>query len=302
MVRRSVMFTPGDRPEMCRKATESGADVIVFDLEDAVSPQRTADAREAVRSVLADPDFDPDCEVCVRVNASPTELEADLEALLAAGDRTAGSDADRRLDSVMRPKVDSPEDVRALADELRSYDVSFPIFALIENAAGVLAAPEIAAVPATDALVFGAEDLSADIGATRTADGTEVLYARERVVLAAAAHDCTAIDTLVTDFEDDSRLREDAAFSVQLGYDGKLAIHPAQVGPINDAFTPSDEELEWADRVLAARREAEGAGVFEVDGEMIDAPLIAQAERIRSRAAAADNRGASGDEGSGSGG
>lgn len=279
------MFTPGDRPEMLRKSPTAGADVIVFDLEDAVAPGRKADARETVREVLADPAFDPDCEVCVRVNATESAVAADLKALFQTADRD-----ELRFDSVMLPKVDSSGDVEGLVDELAKYDVSLPVFALLESAAGVLAAPEIAAVPATDALVFGAEDLSADLGATRTAEGTEVLYARERIVLAAGAHDCTAIDTLVTDFGDDAQLREDTAFSVQLGYDGKLAIHPAQVEPINEAFTPTDEDLEWARAVLEAKQnaDAEERGVFEVDGEMIDAPLIAQAERIRSRAVAAE--------------
>jgi citrate lyase subunit beta/citryl-CoA lyase len=281
MVRRSVLFTPGDRPEMCRSAPEAGADVLVFDLEDAVAPARKSEARASVRDVLSDPTFDPDAEVCVRVDS--TDVAADLEALL-------GTDAGTRLDGVMLPKVGAPEDVRALVDELATYDASVPVLALLESASGILAAPEIAAVPATDALVFGAEDLAADVGASRTREGTEVLYARERVVLAAAAHDCTAIDTIVADFEDETALREDAAFAVQLGYDGKLAIHPAQVGPINDAFTPAAEEREWASRVLEAKREAdaEGRGVFSVDGEMIDAPLVARAERIRSRARAAD--------------
>jgi citrate lyase subunit beta / citryl-CoA lyase len=280
MVRRSLLFTPGDRPEMLRKAPDSGADVIVFDLEDAVSPGRKDEAREAVRELLSDPGFDPDPEVCVRVNAAVAEIERDLDAL---------ADADSlRLDSVMLPKATAAADVRELADELEGRGLGCPILALIENAAGTLAAPEIAGANATDALVFGAEDLSADLGATRTREGTEVLYARERVVLAAAARDCEAIDTLVTDFSDGEHLREDAAFSVQLGYDGKLAIHPAQVDPINDAFSPDPDEVEWAERVLEAEREAEEAnrGVFEVDGEMIDAPLIAQAERILERASA----------------
>ncbi|WP_339104309.1 CoA ester lyase [Haloterrigena salinisoli] len=284
MVRRSVLFTPGDRPEMLRKAPTAGADVIVFDLEDAVAPQRKDEARETVRGVLTDPEFDPDCEVCVRVNAADSALSADLETVLEPTES-----GDRGLDSVMAPKVASAADVRDLEDEIAKYDATLPVFALIESAAGVLAAPEIAAARATDALVFGAEDLSADIGATRSEEGTEVLYARERVVIAAAANDCTAIDTLVTDFEADQRLRDDAAFAVQLGYDGKLAIHPAQVDPINEAFTPSEADREWAERVLEAKREAdaEGRGVFEVDGEMIDAPLIAQAERIVERASAA---------------
>ncbi len=269
---------------MLRKAPNAGADVIVFDLEDAVSPTRKDEARDAVRDVLADPEFDPDCEVCVRVNATDDAIKADLDTLLASPDEV-------RLDSLMLPKASAADDVRALADRLATWSVSAPVLALIESARGVLAAPEIAAVPATDALVFGAEDLSADIGATRTAEGTEVLYARERVVVAAAAHDCEAIDTLVTDFQDDEGLREDAERSVRLGYDGKLAIHPAQVGPINEAFTPDESEIEWAEAVLEARREAEaeGRGVFEVDGEMIDAPLIAQARRIRDRAEAASD-------------
>ncbi|QLG47472.1 HpcH/HpaI aldolase/citrate lyase family protein [Natrinema halophilum] len=282
MARRSMLFTPGDRPEMCRKAHESGADVIIFDLEDAVSPGRKGEAREAVRDVLSDPDFDPDCEVCVRINATEPDLADDLEALLTNG-TTSG------LDSVLLPKVGSPEDVRDLETRLETRGESLPILALLESAAGILAAPEIAAISATDALVFGAEDLAADIGASRTTEGTEVLYARERVVLAAAANDCPAIDTIVSDFEDEAALREDTEFAIQLGYDGKLAIHPTQVEPINEAFTPSAEEREWAERVLEAKREAEAEdrGVFAVDGEMIDAPLIARARRIRSRATAA---------------
>jgi citrate lyase subunit beta/citryl-CoA lyase len=117
-----------------------------------------------------------------------------------------------------------------------------------------------------------------------------VLHAREHVVLAASAAGVDAIDTVYTDFEDEEGLRAETAFARDLGYDGKLAIHPAQVAPINEAFTPDSERIEWAKRVLAAREEArtEGQGVFAVDGEMIDAPLVAQAERIRERARAAD--------------
>ncbi|AFZ71826.1 HpcH/HpaI aldolase/citrate lyase family protein [Natronobacterium gregoryi] len=283
MVRRSVLFTPGDRPEMLQKAPRSGADVVVFDLEDAVSPARKDEAREAVREVLAADDFDPDCEVCVRINATSDRIEDDLEGLFAG--RTS-----LRLDSLMLPKASGAADVHDLVSALESNGVFLPVIPLVESAAGVLAAPEIAAVPATDALAFGAEDLSADVGATVSKDGSELEYARQRVVLAAAAHDCPAIDTLVTAFEDEKRLREDVRRSVRLGYDGKLAIHPAQIDPINEAFTPDDEELEWARRVLEAKREAdaEGRGVFEVDGEMIDAPLVAQAERLLERAEATD--------------
>ena len=266
---------------MMRKAPGAGPDVVVFDLEDAVAPRRKGEAREAVRSVLSDPDFDPDCEVCVRVNADSPAVRDDLDELRAADSP--------RLDAVMLPKTESADDVRDLSVKLESRGVQVPVLALIESARGVLAADEIAAEPETDALIFGAEDLAADIGATRTDEGVEVSYARQRVVIAAAAHECDAIDTVYTDFDDEDGLIEETEFAVQLGYDGKLAIHPAQVEPINEAFTPDPDDLEWAEAVLEGKREAdaEGRGVFQVDGEMIDAPLIAQAERIVRRAEAA---------------
>jgi len=283
MTRRSVLFTPGDRPEMLRKAPTAGADVIVFDLEDAVSPARKDAARAAVREVLTDPVFEPGCEVCVRVNAHFDVAADDLDALFGT-DFEGG-----HLDSIMVPKVESATDVEQVATTLEEYDQSVPILALIETAAGVLAAPEIGRVASTDALVFGAEDLAADIGATRTDEGTEVLYARERVVLAAAAAGVDAIDTVYTDFNDERGLIQETEFAIQLGYEGKMAIHPAQVDPINEAFTPDPTELEWAEDVMAAKStaEADGRGVFEVNGEMIDSPLIAQAERILARAEAA---------------
>jgi citrate lyase subunit beta/citryl-CoA lyase len=279
MPRRSVLFSPGDQPELLRKALRSGADTVVFDLEDAVAPDGKPEARESVREVLSDPGVDPPCEVTVRVNAGSL-AEADLDAIL-------GDDA--RLDAVVVPKVAELADIDVVVDYLADAGRPLPIIALIESAAGVLHAEEIAHADATDALVFGAEDLAAELGATRTTEGTEVLYAREHVVLAASAAGIDAIDTLYTDFEDADGLAEDTAFGLELGYDGKLAIHPAQVSVINDAFTPAPERVAWARRVLSARDEAEnaGRGVLRVDGEMIDAPLIAQAETVRDRARAA---------------
>lgn len=276
MARRTVLFSPGDRPEMCRKAPASGADTVVFDLEDAVAPPRKAEARTAVRDVLGDPAFDPDCEVAVRVG----DAAADLDAL----------SPDARLDALVVPKVGSLADVVEVRDVLADRDRSLPLFALVETATGVLNAAAVASADAVDALVFGAEDFAASIGATRTEEGTEVLYARQRVLVAARAAGVDAIDTLVTDYEDDEALRDDTATTVRLGYDGKLAIHPRQVAIINEAFTPDADRVAWARRVLAARDDAEaaGRGVFSVDGEMIDAPLVAQAERVLERARVAD--------------
>jgi len=265
-----------------RKGPDSGADIIASDLEDAVAPSRKAEARDGLVDLLSDPNFDPDCEVCVRVNSDPDVAEMDLKALL-------GAEKPVRLDSIMLPKAETAADIDQLVTAISEYNTERPILAICESAAGVLHAQEIAAHDAVDCLLFGAEDLSADIGATRTQDGREVLHAREQVVLAAAAADIDAIDTLVTDFEATEHLTEDTRFGVQLGYDGKMCIHPAQVEVVNNAFTPNSERIQWARRILTAAAEAasEGRGVFRVDGEMIDAPLVTQAERVRERAEAA---------------
>jgi citrate lyase subunit beta/citryl-CoA lyase len=279
MARRSVLFAPGDQRDKLRKAPESGADVVVFDLEDAVAPGRKEAAREAVNEVLRD--IDPDCELCVRVNPAGIAADDDLRAILTGKPH---------LDSVMLPKVSDADDVETLARLLAEHDADLPVLALVESAAGVLQADAIATADDTDALLFGAEDFAADLGATRTEEGTEVLYARQRVVTAASAAGVDAIDTLYTDFEDTEGLREDTKRTVEMGYDGRMTIHPRQVAVVNDAFTPSEKEIAWAERVLAARKAAdtEEKGVFSVDGEMIDAPLVAQAERILARADAAD--------------
>jgi len=147
MVRRSVLFSPGDRPEMLRKAPGTGADVVVFDLEDAVAPGRKDEAREAVRAVLVDPAFDPDCEVCVRVNPVGAGAGDDVEAVFA---RDAGADA------VMLPKAAAADDATTLARLLDEHDSDPPVLALVESARGVLNAAEIPAANPTDALVFGA--------------------------------------------------------------------------------------------------------------------------------------------------
>lgn len=281
MVRRSVLFSPGDQPSLMRNAPESGADVVVFDLEDAVAPDRKDHARDAVNGVLTDEGFDPDCEVCVRVNPTGIAADDDLDAVLAG---------EPNVDSVMLPKVADAEDVETFGALLDEHGADIPVIALVESAAGILHAETIAASKRTDALAFGAEDLAADIGATRTTKGTEVLHAREHVVLAASAAGIEAIDTIYADFEDSTGLAEETGFAIDLGYDGKMAIHPSQVDVINDAFTPSSDRIEWAERVMDAKDRAEdaGRGVFRVGDEMVDAPLIAQAERVLERARAAD--------------
>jgi citrate lyase subunit beta/citryl-CoA lyase len=185
--------------------------------------------------------------------------------------------------------VESVDDVVAVADLVTSHGVDVPLLALVETATGVLNAATVARAEPVDALVFGAEDFAASVGATRTAEGTEILYARQRVLVAARAAGVDAIDTLHTDYEDDEGLRAQTATTVQLGYDGKLAIHPRQVTIVNETLTPDADRIAWARRVLAAKDDADaaGRGVFSLDGEMIDAPLVTQAERTLERARAA---------------
>jgi len=270
MARRTVLFTPGDRPDMCRKAPSAGADTVVFDLEDAVAPARKAEARAAVADLLSDLDADG-VEVAVRVGTS--DEATDLDAV---------ADADG-LDAVMVPKADADR-VARVADLLDERGRSVPLLALIETATGVLDARAVATTPGVDACCFGAEDLAADLGATRTDEGTEVLYAREHVVLAARAAGVDAVDTVYTDLDDLEGLRAETRFAVTLGYDGKMVVHPDQVPVVHDALAPDADEMAWARRVLDAHEAVDGRGVFEVDGEMIDAPLIARAERILDRA------------------
>ena len=279
MVRRTVLFSPGDRPELLWKAPESGADVIVFDLEDAVAPGKKAAGRDAVRDVVTE--IDPDAELCVRVNRISEGGGDDVAAVFGGSEETG-------VDSVMLPKVASAGAVEELATVLAEHGRQLPVLALLETASGVLHAGPVARADATDAVLLGAEDLAADIGATRTGEGTEILHAREQVVLAAGGAGVDAIDTLYTDYEDTEGLAEDARFGRDLGFDGKMVIHPGQVPVVNDAFTPDETDVEWARTVLAARDDAgDDVGVFSVEGEMIDAPLIAQAEDIVSRYQAA---------------
>jgi citrate lyase subunit beta/citryl-CoA lyase len=269
--RRSLLFTPGDQGDRMRAAPRFGADVLCFDLEDAVAPGKKAEAREAVHAVLSDPGFDPDAEVCVRLTADPA---ADVDVV---------ADGDVRLDAVQVPKVESAGDVEAVAALLREAGHPVPVFALVETAAGVLAADEVAAAAPTAMLCFGAEDLTADLGAEAGPDRSEVAYARQRTLLAARAGGAMALDTPYVDYEDEAGLRADTADAVALGYDGKAAIHPAQVEHIHEALAPAPDRVAWAERVLAARDEAEG-GVATVDGEMVDAPVFARAERVLARA------------------
>lgn len=259
---------------MLEGALGTDADAVVFDLEDAVSPADSADARATVVSVLDGIDIDDGPEVLVRVNELEVGGRDDIEAL---GSLEASAPA-----GVVLPKVDDAATVGGYRSLIREADLDASLWCLIESPEGLLEAPSVAWSTGVTAVIFGGEDYMAAVGGERTASNTELLYARQHVVAAASAAGVDAIDGITADFEDLDRVRSDAEEAATFGFDGKLAIHPAQLEPINEAFTPDPERIEWARRVITAA-ESTDRGVFSVDGEMIDAPLIARARSILDR-------------------
>lgn len=275
--RRALLFVPGDDARKIAKAAASGADCVVLDLEDGVAADRKLAARETVASCLQSLDFGVS-EKLVRVNPVGSELHpGDIEATLAA-----------RPDGYLIPKVESAEQLREVVR--RTASTPLPLLALIESARGVVQAASIAeSDPRLEALLFGAEDLAGDMGATRTREGAEMAWARGAVVVTAAAFALQAIDTVFVDLGDLEGLSREARTACVMGYAGKMAIHPKQVPVIQEAFTPSDAEIEKA-RLLVeihAAHQAGGEGVFVLDGKMVDWPMVRTAQRLLSRARAA---------------
>ncbi len=281
--RRALLFMPGDDRHKIEKGAATGVDAVVMDLEDGVALNRKEEARETVRRALEEVTFGR-TERLVRINPVGSGLEeADLKATL-----------DGHPDGYVVPKVESPEQIRwvsawlAAEERARGWPVGgIRLLAILESARGILNAGAIAAADdRLEALIFGAEDFAGDVGATRTREGWEVFYARSAVVVAAAAHELQAIDTVFIDLHDLEGLRQEAAFALQLGFDGKLAIHPRQVPVIQGVFTPSPEEVERAKRLIEAfeTHQAEGTGVFAFEGKMVDMPMIRAAKRVLARA------------------
>jgi citrate lyase beta subunit len=284
--RRSLLFMPGDSLRKIEKATTLAVDSVIMDLEDGVARSRKDAARATVVQALTTLDFGAR-ERLVRINPVDSPFSrSDLDATIAA-----------RPDGYVIPKVESAEDLQSVGRYLDEAERAngwprdgLRLLAIIETAHGVMNLAAIAgATSRLDALMFGAEDLAGDMGAMRTRAGWEVFYARSAVVIAAAAHRLQAIDTVFIDLSDLDGLAEECRFARQLGYIGKMAIHPRQVPVINAAFSPTDEEIAQARRLIAAHDEqqADGAGVFELDGKMIDMPMVRAAMRVLDRARAA---------------
>ena len=264
------LFCPADRPERYAKAA-AAADVVILDLEDGVAPGD----KEAARVALIDTPLDPDRTV-VRVNPVGTE---DHERDLLALDGT-------RYTRLMLAKCESADQVLSLAPR--------EVIALVESPLGALAVTEIALAASTIGVMWGAEDLVAAMGgnSSRREDGSYrdvATQVRSSTLLAAKGYHRLALDSVYLDIKDLDGLRAEALDAVAVGFDVKVAIHPGQVAVIREAYAPSDEDVDWATRVLAAV--ADQRGVFAFEGKMVDAPVLRHAEAILRRSQVESARG-----------
>jgi len=272
--RRSFIFSPGNRPELFVKALASGADIVCVELEDGVAPHDKAEARAKMLELFAAPHPDDGIERIVRINALSTDDgEADMAAILSA---------DNPPPAIMLPKVDSPDDVRGVANSLDENGLTTRIQAIIETNKGLQAAYEIAhATPRLDALLFGAVDLAAELRCHNTWEA--MLYARSRTVHAAAAAGIDVIDVPWLDLEDMDGMRREAEASQRLGFTGKGAIHPKQIAILNQVFSPNPDEVAYARKVIDAFTQA-NTGVVVIDGKLIERPVLRTMHLILARA------------------
>src|SRR6516225_617987 len=267
---RNLLFTPADRPERFEKAVAVGADGAVLDLEDGVGLPSKQKAREAALALFQAPPSAPaDFIWAVRLNHITTEDGfKDLLAFRAAA---------RRPNVVMLPKTESVAEVEIAVRHLKeAADEGPQIVALIETGRGLGAAETIAAHPAVAAIAFGGADLAADLHASLAWE--PVLFARSRIVQAAGAAAVAALDVPFLDIHDTAGLSKETEMVKALGYSCKLAIHPAQIALINAVFTPGSKELASAQRIVAAFKQAHG-GACQVDGRMVDVPVVKAAQR-----------------------
>ena len=277
-MRRSMLFLPGNNPNMLINASCLGADAVIFDLEDAVSPAEKDAARILVRNTMRYMDLGG-CEVIVRINSVDTPYwKKDIDALLPY-----------KPALILLPKTGNKEDV-LIADAYMSEVEGklglekgvTGLMPLIETAAGVENAYAIAsACLRVKALFLGAEDLTADLQCKRTKEGREIEYARCRLVVAARAAGIDVYDTPFTDVNDEEGIWEDARLAKSMGFTGKASISPRHVEVINSVFSPTVSEIDYAYEVMEAIRRAneQGKGAIALHGKMIDAPIVARAER-----------------------
>ncbi|MBX3012379.1 MAG: CoA ester lyase [Caldilineaceae bacterium] len=287
--RRSLLYVPGDSLRKIAKASTLPADTLILDLEDGVALSQKEPARHTVRQALRELDFGPR-ERLVRIN--------DVNGPLAQSDLALTIEA--RPAGYVIPKVESAADLLAVShfideqEKLRGWPLGqIRLLAMLETARGIMNLREISqATPRLDALIFGAEDFAATIGAVRTRENSELFYARSALVTAAGAYQLQAIDLVFVGLADPEGLEAECIQGRNLGFIGKTVIHPSQIEIANRLFGPTEAEVEAARRLVAAfaEHQAAGTGAFAYDGKMVDMPVIRLAQRLLARTEAIANR------------
>lgn len=276
---RTLLFTPGNNMRMIEKVCKLSADAIIFDLEDAVPMPDKQSARSLVRDSLKMAADGLRC-ILVRVNSMDTELlEGDLEFIVQPG-----------LDGIMLPKSEGPEEIEKLSMMLSRFEKDrgmeegrLCIVPLVETAKGVMNVYRIAlACSRVAAIALGGVDFSRDMGVTLTKEGGELSYPRAQIAIAARAAGVLAVDTPCIHVRDDEQLRHEALTAKQYGFSGKLLIHPSQIDIVNEMYSPSEEQVEYAREVVEAfdRAQNQGLGAVSLKGKMIDAANYRQAKDV----------------------
>ncbi|XP_076021763.1 citramalyl-CoA lyase, mitochondrial [Genypterus blacodes] len=292
--RRAVLYCPGNDERKLRKLATLDVDCAVLDCEDGVALSKKTEARETIPRMLVELDLGR-TEKCVRVNSVSSGLaEADLQVVLQG---------ERLPPAIMLPKVEDVDEVKWFVDRfqqnLKGRPLTEPIrlVTFVETAVGLLnfkAVCEEARRLAPqaglhhDGVVFGSDDFCASIGATRTKDARELLYARQKVVVTTKAFGLQAIDLVYIDYKDQEGLRQQAREGALMGFTGKQVIHPGQIQAVQEEFSPSQERVQWARELIAAfdQHQKEGKGAFTFRGSMIDMPSLKQAQNIITLSAA----------------
>ncbi|MFL2061952.1 aldolase/citrate lyase family protein [Marinilactibacillus psychrotolerans] len=286
-IRRTMMFVPASNAGMLREANLYGADSIMFDLEDSISLREKDSARFLVYQAVKTIDYE-NTEIIVRINALDAGGRDDIEAMVRAG-----------IDAVRLPKTETAQDVADAEEVIAEVEEKCgrklgltKIFAAIEGPLGVLNAYSIAtASERIIGIAIGAEDYVTSMKTRRYPEknSEELFFARSMIVHAARAAGIAAIDTVFSDVNDMDTLRKETEFIKQLGFDGKSVINPRQIPVINKVFTPQKKEIENAEDVMSAIKEAEanGSGVIALNGKMIDKPIVERAQRTLQLAKAA---------------
>ncbi|MDY0024061.1 MAG: CoA ester lyase [Candidatus Izemoplasmatales bacterium] len=270
---RSLLFIPGNNPSMLLNADIFMADAIIFDLEDAVSITEKINARNLVENYLLTSSVLPK-QIVLRINSIDSPWFIDDMNLLKTG----------KINYLLIPKVDK-EVIKEAIDKLSEFErlenlEETKIIALVETAKGIVELDYIAQNNRVIGVLLGAEDLTNDLEIKRTKTSEEIFYARSKVIYSCAANKMIAIDTPYTDINDNLGLEKDSLYSNSLGMKARAAIHPNQLEIINRVYSPSDEEIKWAQEIIQLHEKNKHLGAFQYKGKMIDKPIIDKAYKI----------------------